>query len=310
MNIAPIVLFVYNRPEHTRRTVEALVKNELASQSDLIIFSDGTKDDVGSVKVKAVRDYLRTISGFKSVVINEKEKNCGLANSIIAGVTEVVNKHDNIIVLEDDIVTSPYFLSFMNDALDMYKDEEKVICIHGYVFPVKADLPETFFLCGTSCWGWATWKRGWELFEADGEKLLKQFTTREQRKRFNYDNNFPFFKMLKDQVNGKNDSWAIRWNASAFLQDRLTLWLGRSLVQNIGTDSSGTHCGNQKEFDTELSTAKVNLYKIEVAESPMARHCFSQYFKSIKISLLTRIINKAIKIYTKYFKKIFFNKFF
>lgn len=299
--LAPIALFTYNRPEHTRRTVEALAENELAAESDLIIFSDGPKDDAGAVRVKAVRDYLHTVSGFKSVVINEKERNRGLANSIIDGVTEVVNKYGKIIVLEDDMVTSPYFLRYMNDALELYKDEEQVISIHGYMYPVKEQLPETFFLCDTGCWGWATWKRGWDLFEPDGNKLLTEYETREQKRRFDFDNSFPFYKMLKSQVENKVNSWAIRWYASAFLKNKLTLWIGQSLVQNIGADSSGTHCGNQKEFNTELSFAKVSLQKTEIIESIVARICFSKYFKSIKRSLLKRLINKVVKLYGRYF---------
>ena len=160
MSLAPIVLFVYNRPEHTRKTVKALQDNDLTDESILYIFSDAAKNDDEVENVEKVREYIRTISGFKQIIIIEREKNYGLANSIISGVTEIVNKYGKIIVLEDDLVTSKYFLSFMNDALEIYKDENKVICIHGYIYPIKSELPETFFIKGADCWGWATWKRG------------------------------------------------------------------------------------------------------------------------------------------------------
>lgn len=162
-NLAPIALFVYNRPMHTRQTVEALLANELAAESDLIIFADGAKSGKDADAVQEVREYIHSISGFKSIKINEQDTNQGLANSVIAGVTEVVNESGRIIVLEDDMVTSPYFLNYMNDSLEMYKDEDKVISIHGYMYPVKEKLPETFFLQGADCWGWATWKRGYYL---------------------------------------------------------------------------------------------------------------------------------------------------
>ena len=174
MQIAPTALFVYNRLEHTKRVIEALQKNVLASESDLIIFSDGPKHEKDVKKIDEVRKYLKTIDGFKSIEIFEKENNLGLSNSIISGVTEVVNRYGKIIVLEDDLVVSPYFLEFMNNALVKYENEEKVISIHGYIYPIKNKLPETFFIKGADCWGWATWKRGWDLFEPNGQKLLDE----------------------------------------------------------------------------------------------------------------------------------------
>jgi len=163
--LAPIVLFVYNRPWHMRQTIEALQKNELAEVSELFIFSDGPKSEADKEKVLEVREYIKTIPGFKSVTLIKRERNIGLAQSIITGVTDVINRYGRIIVLEDDMVTSPYFLKFMNEALEFYKDAEKVVCVHGYIYPIEAKLPETFFLRGADCWGWATWKRGWDLFD-------------------------------------------------------------------------------------------------------------------------------------------------
>lgn len=291
-NLAPIALFVYKRPWHTRQTVEALLANELAAESDLIIFADGAKSDKDAGAVQEVREYIHSISGFQSLRINEQSVNQGLANSVIAGVTEVVNEFGQIIVLEDDMLTSPYFLSYMNDALEMYKSEDKVISIHGYMYPVKEKLPEMFFLCDPGCWGWATWKRGWDLFEPSGEKLLAQLCTQKQKKHFDFNNSFPFYKMLKDQVKGKVDSWAIRWYASAFLHDKLTLWSGKSLVQNIGMDNSGSHCGNQKEFNVELWKKNINISKIVISESNASRFYFSKYFRTIKIPFLKRCIYK------------------
>ena len=174
MSLAPIALFVYNRLEHLEKTINALQNNILALDSELYIFSDGAKDEKSSEQVNKIRKYIKTISEFKKIIVIEREKNLGLANSIISGVTEVINKYGKIIVLEDDMVTSRYFLKYMNEALEYYENEDRVISIHGYIYPVKKELPNTFFMKGADCWGWATWKRGWDLFEHDGKKLLQE----------------------------------------------------------------------------------------------------------------------------------------
>ncbi|KKO18108.1 MAG: putative methyltransferase [Candidatus Brocadia fulgida] len=224
MELAPIALFVYNRPWHLRQTVESLNKNELAEFSELFVFSDGPKSEADKEKVLAVRKYIKTISGFKSVNIVEREQNLGLGNSIITGVTEIINRYGRIIVLEDDMISSPYFLRFMNEALEFYEDEERVASIHGYIYPLKTLLPETFFLRGADCWGWATWKRGWNLFETDGSKLLYELKKNNLLRKFDLNGTYPYTRMLKDQAKGKNHSWAIRWHASLFLKEKLTLY--------------------------------------------------------------------------------------
>jgi hypothetical protein len=292
MTLAPIALFVYNRPAHTRQTVEALLKNELAGESDLIIYSDAQKKPEAAEAVREVREYIRTITGFRSVSIVEREKNLGLANSIIDGVTSVVNERGRIIVLEDDLVTSPYFLRFMNDALDMYEREESVISIHGYVYPVAEKLPETFFLRGADCWGWATWKRGWELFEPDGEKLLASLKIEHLETEFNFGGSYDYLGMLDSQVKGENDSWAIRWYASAFLKNKLTLYPGRSLVLNIGNDNSGTHCGATEIFSGDIIARPVAVGGIPIVASLEARSAVAKYFAAHRDSLLWRALQR------------------
>jgi len=174
MQPAPIVLFVYNRPRHTRQTIEALRKNELAGESDLFIFSDAPKNEEMEEKVKEVREYIKNIDGFKKVTVIEREENRGLAKSIIEGVTKIVKEHGRVIVLEDDIVTSPYFLRFMNDALEFYKGQERVMHISGYVYPIETDgVDDTYFVKPASCWGWATWGRAWSSFKKDASIYLK-----------------------------------------------------------------------------------------------------------------------------------------
>ena len=163
------MLFVYNRLNCTKRTLEALQKNELASKSELFIYSDAAKNENDLEKVAKVREYIKNIDGFKKIIIRKRKANTGLAGSIINGVTKIVNKYGKIIVLEDDLVTSRYFLRFMNEALEAYENEPRVASIHGYIYPIN-NLPEAFFIKGADCWGWATWNNKWSIFERDGKK--------------------------------------------------------------------------------------------------------------------------------------------
>lgn len=280
MKYAPITLFVYNRPWHTRQTVEALKRNSLACESDLYIYSDGPRRLEQSDSVVEVRKYISDIKGFKSVTVVTRSENRGLAGSIVSGVTEIINNFGRIIVLEDDLVTSPHFLTFMNDALDYYRDDERVVNIHGYMYPVGGTLPETYFLKDTGSWGWATWKRGWDLFEPDGAKLLKELKKRKMTRDFDMDGAYPFTRILKDQIEGINDSWAIRWQASAFLNNRLTLFPGRSLVNNIGHDSSGVHCASSVLFESRIATEPVIISSIPVEESSEALELLKAFFRA------------------------------
>lgn len=306
MKLTPIVLFVYNRPWHTLQTIEALKKNVLAKKSELFIYSDGPKDERDRKKVEEVRHYLRKITGFKKITIIERRMNLGLANSIIAGVSEIVNKYGKIIVLEDDLLTSPYFLKFMNEGLDFYEKEKKIASIHGYIYPVKFKLSETFLIRGADCWGWATWKRGWELFEPDGKKLLYELKKRKLGYKFDLAGSYPYTKMLSDQVNRKNDSWAIRWHASAFLKDKLTLYPGSSLIFHNGNDKSGTNCKKSNELDVELSTRPIKISKIPLKENKIALNAITEYFKSTYpknrsiVKLKNSIISKLRTIFHPY----------
>lgn len=222
--------------------MEALQKNALAKDSDLIIYSDAPKKPEAADAVREVRAYLREIAGFKSVKIIERDKNWGLANSIIDGVTSVVNEYGRIIVLEDDLVVTPHFLDFMNRALDRYENEQQVIQISGYMFPVKLNIQDdALFLPLTTSWGWATWQRAWQLFDADAKGYAQVKADLALRKRFNLDGAYDYFSMLEDQLAGRVDSWAVRWQLSAFLNDALTFYPKHSLVVNAGFDGMGTH---------------------------------------------------------------------
>lgn len=301
--LAPIVLFVYNRPEHTKKTIEALQKNTLASESEVFVFSDGPKNEAERVRVNEVRSYIRTIDGFERVTLIEREQNLGLAKSVIRGVSQVVHEHGRVIVLEDDLVTSPYFLQFMNDGLDVYEQDDKVISIHGYVYPIETELPETFFLRGADCWGWATWKRGWELFESDSEKLLKELKAKRLTKQFDFGGGYPYTNMLRAQTLGFIDSWAIRWYASAFLHNKLTLYPGQSLVSNIGFDTDATHTKNHAHFKSMVHTYRIPVRHSDVQESVVARDIFKKYFCTPKLLWTTILIR------INFYKKLLLNKY-
>lgn len=293
MNCAPITLFVYNRPEHTRRTVEALKQNRLAKESNLIIFSDSPRSQAQAEQVGEVRAYIRQIEGFNSVIVVERETNLGLARSIIDGVTTIVGKYGRIIVLEDDMVTSPYFLAYMNEALEKYKDDDRVVSIHGYVYPVTQALPEAFFLPGADCWGWATWSRGWACFNSDGQFLMDELKRRKLTHGFDFNGAYGYSKMLEEQIKGINDSWAVRWYASAFLAGKLTLYPGCSLVHNIGNDSSGTHCGESSSLDSELSKTPINLSNIAVQSSEIGLRAFEGFFRQPQTGLLKQLVRRV-----------------
>ena len=291
---SPIALFVYKRLWHTQQTIESLCKNTLAPESELFIFSDAPKSVEDESNVRNVREFIKNVKGFKNVIITERGKNLGLANSIIEGVTNLVNGFGKIIVLEDDMLLSRYFLQFMNDGLNVYEKEDDVISIHGYIYPVKVKLPETFFLRGADCWGWATWKRAWQLFEPNSSKLLNEIKIRKLEYEFDLDGTTNNVKMLKNQISRKVDSWAIRWYASAFLKNKFTLFPGKSLLNNIGADGEGTHTKNTKAFESKLSQRAIRVEEIPAEENIHAKKAIENFFKKIRPNFIKRYF-KIIK---------------
>lgn len=300
-SLAPIALFVYNRPWHVRQTLESLRKNYLSEQSVLYIFADGaepTADQDSLDRIAEVRKIIREKQWCKEVHIIEREKNKGLANSIISGVSQLISEFGKVIVLEDDMLTSPFFLQFMNEALDFYENEEQVASIHAYIFDIE-DLPSTFFLKDPGCWGWATWARGWRLFEHDGKKLMKEIQEKKLIKRFNYEDSYPYFLMLEKQVKGENDSWAIRWYASLFLKNKLTLYPHQSLVYNIGNDASGTHAtGEENYFEVKVAQKAIPIKDMPIESDGMVYQKIVKFFQTHfpKPSLRRKLKNKILSL--------------
>lgn len=280
MTYAPIALFTYNRADHTKRAVESLLQNAEAKDSALFIFSDGPKNEKAVRGVAENREYIHTVTGFKTVTIVEREKNWGLANSLIAGITDVINKYGRVIVVEDDLILSPNFLKFMNDGLEKYKYDDRVGTITGFVPPLEEKLPETFFLTYFQCWGWATWKRAWDLLETDARPLLKGL--RFKRKKFDVGGGVCNYGNLYCQKVGLVDSWYLRYYASLFLKGKLSLYPGRSVATNEGLDGSGTHCGAElkRSFEAHNSQTPIKVNDVEVIEDLQVYRIFKKYFLS------------------------------
>ncbi|MGL4524202.1 MAG: glycosyltransferase family 2 protein [Spirochaetia bacterium] len=291
MRIAPVVIFVYNRPIHTKKTIQALLQNSLAQMTDCYIFADGprifedkTKNARNQKDIHEVRDFIANIEGFKSIQIEYSDENRGLARSIVHGVTKVVNTHGKVIVVEDDIITTKEFLGYMNEALELYERENRVGAICGYMYPLAKELPQTLFVKNFLCWGWATWSDRWEVFNPNGQVLLDQIENQDRTKEFDIDGSYFFTQMLRDQISGHNNSWAIRYAATLFLSNYLCLCPGVSLINNIGFDGTGTHSGKfASAYEIKKkSPFSLPIEKILVVENLHARKAIYHFFKKIK----------------------------
>ena len=286
-NLAPVVLFTYNRLNETRRTIEALQRNFLSAHSDLFIFSDGPKNDLDAAKVSEVRKCFKNIKGFKHVKIIEKEDNNGLANSIIAGVTEIIDIYGRIIVLEDDLITAPNFLDFMNQALDFYSSSPKIFSISGYTPNLSGlvQYDQDFYLGKrASSWGWGTWTDRWNTVDwevTDYENFSKDYKKRLAFSRIGSD--MP--RMLRNQMIGKIDSWAIRWCYYQFKHDLRTVFAGKSKISHIGISKEATHAAGATRFDTPLDNSEKREFKF--VENPVDNELLIREFRN-KSSIMVR----------------------
>ncbi len=282
MNFAPIVLFCYKRLDTLILTVEALQKNYLASQSELIIFSDAAKGEKDDKAVEDVRDYLKTIEGFNSIKIYEAKENKGLANSIINGVNQVLETHDSVIVLEDDLVSSPNFLNFMNDSLNFHEDNPQIFSIAGFSIPIKTNSDsDVYFTRRSSSWGWATWKNRWEIINWEVTDYNSFKKNKVQRTEFNKMGS-EMASMLDRQMTGKINSWAIRWCYYQFKNQLYSVHPFESKIDNVGFSPEAS---NTKE--------KYNRYKTALDIGTKTHFNFSN-----DITLEKDVIKQFIKPFT------------
>lgn len=288
-SIAPIVLFAYARPEHTRRTLEALAANALAEQSDLFVYADAPRRESEAAQVDAVRKLVRAASGFRSVNVIERETNYGLARNIIEGVTEICNRYGRVIVLEDDIVTSKHFLLFMNHALDRYINEPRIWHISGWNVPIGvAKENRAFAWRMMECWGWATWSDRWRYFRKDTDFLMQAIDL-SRKNQFNLDGYVNYFAQIVANASGTINTWAVYWYATIFLREGLCISPYQSLIENIGLDGSGLHCGRSGSLGKTHLGGQVNKWPDEVAEDTQVVLMIKKYYKK-KNSFFSRIL--------------------
>lgn len=270
MSLAPIALFAYNRPVHLARTLSALRGNSLARESELFVFSDGPKHSLDKHKVEEVRRIINRLKGFARISVQEQPSNLGLAQSIICGVTSLIERFGQVIVLEDDLIVSPGFLSFMNQSLSHFSAEPRVMQIAGnmFPFPQSIGLGDVFLSRKATTCGWATWARAWKHFNSNSDELLRQISLSGSQHKFDMDGTYPYFEHLRKQAEGQLDVWGVRWHASMFLQQGLCLYPMLPLVSNIGMDGSGMHCEPTTAFDVSLSPLTEWDLSVQIEESP------------------------------------------
>lgn len=252
-NLAPVLLFVYNRPAQTKRTLEALANSTLADESVLYIYADGPRSDASESdrqRLAEVRQLIRDRKWCREVFIIESAANKGLANSIIEGVTQQVNEHGKVIVLEDDLIVAKGFLQYMNDALVKYESEPRVWQVCGYQFPLGIPAKRAaVFLPITASWGWATWKRAWQAFDPEAKGYEKLKTDPELARKFDLNGTMRYTEMMMNQMEKKNiSSWAIRWWWTVFKNDGISLFPDNSLVNNVGFGKDATHTKGPNPF--------------------------------------------------------------
>lgn len=295
--LSPVIIFCYNRLDNLQRTVENLQLNTLAAHTELYVFSDGPSKAADVDKVAAVRSYLPSITGFKQVNVASSAENKGLARSIIEGVTEVLTKHEAVIVLEDDLLTSTNFLSYMNESLSFYQSNKKVLSVSGYTFPIsfpQVYVYDNYFTRRSSSWGWGTWRNRWNAVDWE-VKDYQEFTTNTlARKRFNMMGS-DMAAMLDKQMRGKISSWAIRWCYHQFKTDTYTAFPALSKVQNIGFGEAATHTASiqQSRFATSLDKTGSETFKLSPFVS-LNQALIKQFVK--RYSVITRLKYKALSL--------------
>jgi hypothetical protein len=292
---APVVLFTYRRLEVTKKVIESLLENKECSQSELIIYSDGPRSEKDIVTVDETRKYLKTIKGFKSIEYIFRENNLGLSRSFISGITETFQKYEKAIFLEDDNLLSPFFLDYINMALEKYKSNPKVICITGYSWPLLIRQSKPYFVRGAETWSMATWKRGWAHFNHNAHDLMNQLQTCDLKKLFSREK-FAFYGMLQQLVNGEIDSWGVRWWTSAFVNDMYCLYPNNPFCVSIGFGADSVHNVEDSPF--------FRLPK-ELVQKPFDENKFPKIVtQTKKVSFLLRIMNKGYTAYFNLYEKV------
>jgi len=298
-NYSPIVLFVFRRLDVLKLTIESLQKNLLAQDSHLIIFSDAGNSEESNHDVNLVRAHIKQISGFKSLEIIESNFNKGLARSIIEGVSDVFTRYESVIVVEDDLVLSSNFLLFMNLSLNQYRSTSKVKAISGYSFNFTSENSniDAYFLNRFWPWGWATWRDRWVEVDWDMQSY-NSFKNNNLKIKSFANLGSDVNAMLKKQMSGKIDSWAIRFTYHIFVKNGLVLFPSISKVSNEGFDKFATHTkGINDRYKTRIDlTGKLNFF------FPSELIVSSEHQKQfqVKFGIWERLVNKIKELILKY----------
>lgn len=282
MSYAPILLTVFNRANHARQVLDRLAKNELAKYSELFIYSDGPRNPKEEKIIKEVRDVLKNVKGFKKVTVVAAQKNKGLANSIITGVTDIVNKYGKVIVLEDDLLTQKYFLNVMNQMLDYYESDKRVAGVTAFMQTTRQVrvpnkyVEDIFFNIRPCSTGWGTWKSRWEKVDWNVSDFKEFIQNLSLQKEFNKGGK-DLTTMLKAKMEGKVDSWAIRWTYHIFKNHLAFVQTTKSYIDNIGYDASGINSKDETYFFRQNSLAEKKVLKLIPFEGNITWNIVKRY---------------------------------
>ena len=288
---APVILFAYKRPVELQATLRALQANHLAAQSDLYIFVDAPKRPEDAPKVAQVRQILDGASGFRTIHRDYAEKNIGCADSVIRGISQLLATHPSAIIVEDDLITAPNFLDFMNQCLDEYVDNHRVYSIAGYTMPFQqpATYPsDAYCIPRHSPWGWATWANRWQSVDWDMTDYADFERDKWQQKEFMRGGS-DLLGMLRDQMEGRADAWDIRFCYNRFKMDGVTVYPTVSKVENIGFGKEATHTNIYNRYKTKLDTGAQRVFDLPTIHRPTAYY-HQQTLE--RYSVPTRIYNR------------------
>ena len=279
-NHIKVAIFAFNRPQHLSNCLNSIAKNPNIESFSFVIFVDGPRNEKEKEKVERTIEVAKSYDNILKLEIVTNEKNLGLSRSLIGGINKILEETDKIIVIEDDLIVSKNFLDYMRKGLEKYELDQNVASIHGFTYDFLEETDASYFLRGADCWGWGTWKNRWDSVEWSSEKLAKELKEKKLESSFDLDGAYPYMKLLERQISGAVDSWAIRWHASMFIKNKLTLFPSRSLVENSGFDGSGTHTNqtnNVRKY--EIDDIKIRKYPEEVAESFLIRRKFKKFLR-------------------------------
>jgi hypothetical protein len=295
MTATVIAVFAFRRPRHLAQVLDSLLQQTQGCTLPVHLFLDGPRSLADRSAVEATRQVAAHYQDRLLLTLHASAVNRGLYDSLTQGISCVLADHEQVIVLEDDVVLSSYFLDYMQAALACYATVPAVASIHAYLPPIPQALPDTFFLRGADCWGWATWRNRWSLYRHDAGAMAAELRSRGLARAFDLGGRVPNLRLLDERAAGRSRSWAICWHASCFLADRYTLHPGRSLVRNIGLDHSGEHCVPSASLQALLTDTPLHVLRQKVEEAPAIVAAFARQLAPAPLPL--RVLKRLRRIF-------------